>query len=43
MSGWQSLPGKTVYYDSAGKMVYGERSIDGRQYYFDPVTGALRQ
>ncbi|MBT1176884.1 RICIN domain-containing protein, partial [Bifidobacterium callimiconis] len=40
VSGWQSLPGKTVYYDSAGKMVYGERSIDGRQYYFDPVTGA---
>lgn len=44
-TGWQYLNsngGKTVYYGSDGKMVYGTQYIDGQKYYFDPVTGAKR-
>ena len=39
--GWQELPGKTVYYKQDGTMSYGRHVIDGVEYYFNTITGAL--
>ena len=38
-AGFVELPGKTVYYGQDGKMLYEEQTIEGSNYYFDPVTG----
>ena len=38
-TGFVELPGKTVYYGQDGKMLYKEQTIEGSNYYFDPVTG----
>uniref|UniRef100_UPI003A599CD4 N-acetylmuramoyl-L-alanine amidase family protein n=1 Tax=Ligilactobacillus agilis TaxID=1601 RepID=UPI003A599CD4 len=34
---------KTVYYDKNGHMLYGWQVINGKKYYFDPYSGALKQ
>ena len=34
---------KTVYYDDDGRMVYGEREVDGAWRYFKPASGAMAQ
>ena len=42
-TGWVTLSdGRRVYYDSQGRMVYGSQIIDGKNYTFDRVTGALK-
>ncbi|MGZ7886359.1 hypothetical protein [Ligilactobacillus salivarius] len=33
---------KNVYYDSQGRMQYGEQNINGQWYLFDNVTGAMK-
>lgn len=32
---------KTVYYNGQGQMLYGHQSINGHNYFFDRVTGAM--
>ena len=34
---------KTVYYDKDGRMLYGNQTIAGKKYYFNPFTGALKK
>ena len=34
---------KTVYYAKDGHMLYGSQTIDGKKYYFNPFTGALKK
>ena len=41
ITGWHNLPGKRVYYNSSGAMVYGKQVIGGKTYYFDTGSGAL--
>lgn len=31
---------KVVYYDGDGRMAHGGRTVEGRKFFFDPVTGA---
>ena len=40
-TGWTEHHGNTYYYDSKGWMLYGSQTIDGKKYYFDPVTGVM--
>ena len=39
----QLKDGRTVYYNGAGEMRYGEQAINHRWYYFDPVNGAMKR
>ena len=39
--GWSGHHGNHYYYNSNGEMVYGKQTIDGQEYYFNTVTGAL--
>lgn len=39
----QLKDGRTVYYNGAGEMQYGEQAINHRWYYFDPVNGAMKR
>ena len=40
--GWESKSGKWYYYDTDGKLITGERFIDGAWYYLDPQNdGAM--
>ena len=39
-TGWYTLSdGRLVNYSSQGRMYHGEAKIDGKWYYFDPITG----
>ena len=40
--GFCKLLNKTVYYDSDGIMLYGKQSIEGKEYYFKPGSGAVQ-
>lgn len=40
---WVDPPGKTCYYDSDGRMVYGWQNIGEHRYYFDKVTGEMKR
>ncbi|WP_268869442.1 hypothetical protein [Ligilactobacillus acidipiscis] len=33
---------KTVFYNASGQMLYGYQKINGKIYYFDTITGALK-
>lgn len=39
----QLKDGRTVHYNGAGEMQYGEQAINHRWYYFDPVNGAMKR
>ena len=41
-TGFVDLGSKTVYYSTTGSMCYGEKQINGKWYYFEPVTGAMQ-
>lgn len=37
------VKGETYYFNSEGQMQYGKQIIDGKEYYFNPETGALEK
>ena len=39
--GWSGHHGNRYYYNSNGEMLYGKQSIDGKEYCFNTITGAL--
>lgn len=41
ITGWYQLSGRKVYYNSEGKMCYGEKQINGNWYYFNTWNGAM--
>ena len=43
VTGWKDIPEaeKRVYYNDAGRMLYGFQNIEDNRYYFHPSTGAL--
>ena len=43
VTGFYKFSNKTVYYGTDGAMCYGEQIIEGKIYYFDKVTGALKE
>ena len=44
-TGWKEIPdqGKTVYYNTEGRMVYGFQDIDDSRYYFNLRTGGMEK
>ena len=40
-TGWAEHHGHRYYYDENGWMKYGRQRIDGKNYFFDPVTGVM--
>ena len=41
VTGWAEHHGNRYYYNEKGWMLYGNQTIDGKKYYFDPVTGVM--
>ena len=44
LKGFQKIDSqnKIVYYDQRGNMLYGQQNINGKWYYFDKITGAMK-
>ena len=41
-TGLYNLGNKVVYYGTDGAMRYGEQNVNGKWYYFDKRTGAMK-